>query len=185
MEYENGDVIMTKKEATALAAFASKNSGRPRLNGVRIDPDGCVIACDGTRILAWQPSAPVESTPGTIHLSALEAGIRAAKGGARIRITHADGPVVEVDDLAIKGPAVTETFPPWRDVLPKKRRKGSEKIGINPSLFTAVTKVRDAVSTRRPVAVVFDTGGALDPVHAAVDGDGGTWTIIIMPMRVL
>jgi len=179
---------LTKTEAEALLAIASKDAGRANLCAIHFGDHA--VATDGHRMLCHEPQTADRGRHVTLQRAPLET-LSKVKGckAVSIHVEHGSGEAVtgtaldreERPILSMRLPELEYgTFPPYMRVFPSSEPATCEP-AFNPAYMgdamTALSKAGVPVVTIR-------SSGSLDPMTICGDGlEGGRWAYALMPMR--
>jgi len=81
----------------------------------------------------------------------------------------------------------SETFPPYRKVIPKVPEEDvlvpKEGVGLNPSYLIEAAQVFAQVYGKKRGVKWYPSAHTLDPLHFVADDGGLETTVVVMPMR--
>ena len=183
-------VKYNKKELQFLAKHSSKDATRLHLNCVHFDnAAGVAVATDGHRLgmkhaKPWddEPQVPPVNIP-RAEVEAIAKGLDATQTAS---FTIAGVTVWNADTVVYERPCKVADvkFPPYRQVLPTSFPIKTGVVGINAAYLKDAAVVAQLANSSRGLGVEIVTAGELDPVTICAGGAGGTFAVIIMPMRL-
>ena len=194
---------ITKLEARALLAHASKDETREHLASIHVDPArGAVVATDGHRLALCNGAEPSACFAFSVPREAIERAQKASKPASMVRLTlRSDGRV----DVAVDLPnsTLTETiaateandgrqFPPYQQIVPDRSavQPATTALGFNAKYFGDMALCAVAAGLDKTTGVQFlgsvpqDKNPELAPMLFTSTGPEGTWSIVVMPMRI-
>lgn len=191
MRADDGKFILSKQEVTCMLQFAVKDETRPHMHGLHFVPDkGTVEATDGHAAIRANSMDTADKPAFLAPRKVLEMATKlASKAHHEIEVSCTDGEVTaNVLDTNKDGKRIASAyedaadgeFPDLDCVVPEPESLGDVDYNINPRFHTQLGEMRKAGVDR---VKCHGQAGKLGPVVYSGEGEGTTYTIVVMPMR--
>lgn len=174
-------ITLTKAEAKALVAFASKDLTRPQLCAIQFEPEhGVAVATDGYTLVR----RTAQKTAGATFLVFASDLVAAAKHCGPKDVIEVTTETLRVGGVSVPVRKVDARFPPYREVLAAPRGKACAILGFDGHTLARLALVQDACGKGKKVRMTF--AGELEPQSFDCEAPSfaARWDGVIMSCRV-